>query len=92
MVQHLLGVRSGLDAEVAERSVQFLVAEEHDGVFVDFGAEEGRGPAGAEWLSGRSMQSMLVSSTKVAVVCRRALEICWGKTVYHHWWWFGCAL
>ena len=44
----LLGVDGGLDLEVPEHGVRFPAAEEHDGIAVDVGTEEGRGPAGAE--------------------------------------------
>ena len=36
------------DPEVPEHGVQFPAAEEHDGIAVDVGAEEGGGPARAE--------------------------------------------
>ena len=44
----LLGVDGSLDPEVPEHGVRFPAAEEHDGVAVDVGAEEGCGPARAE--------------------------------------------
>ena len=44
----LLGVDGGLDPEGPEHGVRFPAAEEHDGVAVDIGAEEGGGPARAE--------------------------------------------
>ena len=52
MVEHalgeLLGVDGGLDPEVAEHSIRLSTTEEHDGVAVNIGTEEGRGPAGTE--------------------------------------------
>ena len=51
MVKHVLGeflgVDGGLGPEVPEHSVRLPSTEEHDGIAVDIGAKEGRGPAGA---------------------------------------------
>ena len=44
----LLGVDGGLDPEVPEHGIRLPSTEEHDGVTVNIGTEEGRGPARAE--------------------------------------------
>ena len=48
----LMGVDGGLDPEVPEHSVRFPAAEEHDGVTINVGAEEGGGTAWSEGPGG----------------------------------------
>ena len=48
----LVGVDGGLDPEVPEHSVRFPAAEEHDGVTIDVGTEEGGGTAWSEGPGG----------------------------------------
>ena len=52
MVEHLLGIvvqmGGSLNAQVAEHSVGFPAAQEHDGVLVDTSTEQGGGTTGAQ--------------------------------------------
>ena len=52
----LLGVDGGLDPEVPEHGVGLPASEEHDGVAVDVGAEEGSGAARAEGAGGHFLR------------------------------------
>ena len=86
----LVGVDGGLDPEVPEHSVRFPAAEEHDGVTIDVGTEEGGGTARRDRAVSFLWEIPVVDS-RVLAAWRRPLVI-WSGAVWYHLLWSGCSL